>query len=78
METNTEKQMSKKIERFITWWVAIWYNLLPAIIFYKWTIPKLGKDFDYEIKYHGVKIFLIGEYYLQIETATRIFANNGA
>ena len=54
------------------------FYFLPAIIFCKWTIPKLGEDFDYETKYRGVKIFLLGEYYIQIETVTRIFANNGA
>lgn len=29
-------EQSKKTERFIIWWVAIWYNLLPAIFFISW------------------------------------------
>lgn len=36
MELNTEQKMSKKTGRFITWWVAIWYNLLYIIFFASW------------------------------------------
>lgn len=50
------------------------FYLYPSIIFHKLVIPPLEEPRDYEMIIRGMRIFLIGKYYLDFEIVTRNYA----